>query len=333
MVASCIVPVLFGYDLATVFKVLVTVSVLQFAYVSFQIWKPVRELSLEWHPRTLVAQIAYSVPLGISYIFQMLMLQIDKIMVSLFFVASIFAVYSNGAFEIPFTAIIMGSVIHVLMPQFVKHYKENNNATLLKLWHGSVIKVGLLVFPIAVYLFVFREQFIVALFSEKYLGSVVIFSIYLLFIPARVTDYGAILLSMGHSGIVMKYYIFASMFNVALNYILIRTIGLLGPAISTVLVSYLLALLLLREIKGQIGVGFKDIFPWRNLVGLIGICVLAGLIVFPISLIKIAPLLALFIGGVCFLIACGFLLRFFGFIEDGDIVLVKRWLRVLHISI
>jgi O-antigen/teichoic acid export membrane protein len=333
MVVSSIVPVLLGYDLATVFGVLVILSVFQFFYVFFQTYKPVKSFAFEWHPRSLIAQIKYSVPLGISYIFQMLMLQIDKIMVSLFFVAGIFAIFSNGAFEIPFTGIIMGSVIHVLMPEFVRNYKEEDKEKFLQLWHGSIMKVGLLVFPLAVFLFVFRGQFIVTLFSEKYLGSVVVFSIYLLFIPARVTDFGAILLSMGHSGIVMKYYILASVLNVVLNYILIKGIGLLGPAVATVLVSYLLALMFLGEIRDKIGVKFRGVFPWAGFMRLLGICVLAGLIVSPIAFIKVMPVLLLLIGGACFVIVCGILLKVFGFIEDGDIILIKRWLRLLRISI
>jgi len=333
MVIASIIPVVLGYDLRNVFKVLVILSAFQFFYVVIEVWKPVRFYKFEWRLSMLLSQIKYSVPLGVSYVFQMLMMQIDKIMVSIFFVASTFAVYVNGAFEIPFVGIVTGSVIHVLMPEFVKYFKDGDTESLLRLWHQSMQKVALIMFPMATALFVFREQFIVTLFSEKYVQSIIIFSIYLVFIPIRITDYGAILLSMGFSAIVLKIYFLASISNILINYLFIKMFGFIGPALSTVLISYLVAISFIVQIKNKIGVNFINVFPWRNLSKLMTIALMSGLIIYPISLISPQSVFILILGGVGFLAVYIVLLKLFGLINEADILLVRRWLRVLHISV
>jgi O-antigen/teichoic acid export membrane protein len=332
MVISSILPVVLGYDLKVVFGTLVVLSFFQLFYVIYETWKPVRKFSFTWHYKILVSQVKYSVPLGISYIFQMLMLQIDKIMVSVFFVSGVFAVYANGAFEIPFVGIIAGSVINVLMPEFVKQYKNAQNESLMDLWHNSMKKVAMIIFPLAMILFVYREPFIVTLFSEKYLNSVVIFAIYLSFIPTRITDFGAILLSMGFSKIVMKIYVLAAILNILLNYVSIKTLGIIGPALSTVLVSYLVATSFIVQIKKKINVGLSEVFPWLSLVNVIAITALSGLISYPISLLNAPPILILVLGAGCYFITYIVLLKIFGIIEEADILLLKRWFKFLHIT-
>jgi O-antigen/teichoic acid export membrane protein len=137
---------------------------------------------------------------------------------------------------------------------------------------------------------------------------------------------------MGFSKIVMKIYVLAAILNILLNYVSIKTLGIIGPALSTVLVSYLVATSFIVQIKKKINVGLSEVFPWLSLVNVIAITALSGLISYPISLLNAPPILILVLGAGCYFITYIVLLKIFGIIEEADILLLKRWFKFLHIT-
>jgi len=101
-------------------------------------------------------------------------------MIGAFFTVSQFAKYINGAFEIPFVGTIAASVSSVLMPEFAKKSQQKDYLSLIKLWHRAICKVAIFLIPLAVFLFIFANEFITLMFSKKYQDSSIIFQIYLI---------------------------------------------------------------------------------------------------------------------------------------------------------
>ena len=210
-------------------------------------------------------------------------MSVDKIFISSFFNTEKFAEYANGAMELPFIGIITGSIMAVLMPEFVKLYDSKNIKAFIKIWDSSIKKVAFIFFPLMCFLFIFSEQFIIIFFSEKYLESVNIFRIYLLQLPCKITILGIILLSMNQTSFVLKSTLLYLAFNILLNFIFINALGIIGPAIATIISLYIISFLQLVYISIKFKIKFSQIFPWGILMKLIVISISSGIIIHLIS--------------------------------------------------
>jgi len=297
---AIIVPVSMKASLKTIVGFLVGFSLIQFAVTTFILFKPFMKIKFSWRRTFLGQQLRYSTYIGMSSFVGVLNRESDKIIVSLFFIPASFAVYANGARELPFIGIITGSVIAILVPEFVKLYQEKKVQELLTLWHLSIGKVAVVLFPIAAFLFLFAREFMVTLFSLKYLASTKVFMIYLLLVPLRVTTYGAILMSVGKTQIIFKSAAYALLLNILLNIMFIKVFGPIGPAIATVLVTYVLTTYLLCRIKQELRVPFGSVMPWRKLAKLMTICVLPLAFIVPVKLSSLSFYSKLFTAGIVY---------------------------------
>jgi len=269
-------PVIMGYGLNGVLIGLLVFSFAQLFIVAYLMFRPFGLRLGGWEFGLLAKQFRYAFPIGIASIVGTLTKQLDKLVISSFFVASQYAVYSNGAIEIPLIGIITGSVTAVLMPEFVRLNTDGKSDGLVALWHSAIRKVALIILPVMIFLLIYAPEFLTLLFSSKYAESATIFRVYLLALPNRVTTFGTILLSIGLSRLVMRYSLYALVLNVGLNYLLVKTVGFIGPVIGTVIAIYFIAYLQLRKITSVMNSSLRAIFPWHILGKTMGVALVAG---------------------------------------------------------
>ena len=272
------VPAIMGYGLNGVLIGLLVFSSLQLAIVASLIFKTLGIRFSGWSFNLLQRQLRYALPLGLASIVGTLTLQLDKIVISSFFSASQYAVYVNGAIEIPLIGIVTSSVMAVLMPEFVRLNADGRLKHLLVLWHSAIRKVALIILPTMVFLLIYAPEFLTLLFSAKYTDSATIFRVYLLALPNRITTFGTILLSLGFSGLVMRYSVFALLLNLGLNYLFVNTVGFIGPAIGTVIAIYFINYLQLQKIASLMSDRLGSIFPWHILGEIALLVLLAGIV-------------------------------------------------------
>ena len=117
-----------------------------------------------------------------------------------------YAIYANGAVEIPLIHILTGSAMAVLMPEFVRVLQQGESLRVIHLWHKSIKHLGLIFLPSMVFLYAFSDQVISILFSAKYLASVPVFRVYLFTLPVRVTIFSSLLLALGRPKSVLRYF-------------------------------------------------------------------------------------------------------------------------------
>lgn len=185
------------------------------------------------------SQLKYSVPLGLAGFIGTISMSLDKMIVSSMCSPEQFAVYVNGAIEIPLIRVLTGSVIAILLPDLVKMYKATQHHDLKALWHRAMVKCSLLILPIMVFLFVMAPEVIRVLFTDKYVESVHPFRIYLLLLPIRITTFGAIFMAAGRNKLIVYRAATGLILNLFLSIILVKVLGSIGAAISTVLITYL----------------------------------------------------------------------------------------------
>lgn len=255
-------------------------------------WKPTRI--------NMSDQLKYSVPLGLAGMFAIISMNLDKALVSLMCSPEVFSVYANGAIEIPAIGIITGSVISILIPEFSRLYQNQEREAILKLWHSAMIKCGLLIFPIMIYLYVMAPELIRLIFSKEYIDSVQPFRVYLLLLPIRITYFGAIFMASGKSKYVLYRAIVGLALNLVLSIVFIRLWGSIGAAISTVVVIYLWSVpysifLISRILKMNI----RSIIPLGALTKVFIASIVAGVVLFSVPLVRpLGDILTLVISGL-----------------------------------
>jgi O-antigen/teichoic acid export membrane protein len=301
-VGAVVVPVVLGYGIRTVFLSLVVFSVFQLVVVTYATFRPFVGGQKEWTKLLPIDQLKYAIPIGLSGIAGTLTQQVDKIMISTYFLAAQYAIYCNGATEVPLIDIITGSVTAVLMPEFVRVYENHDTQALIRIWNNAIRKVSLIILPTMLFLGVFATEALTFLFSEEYAASAGIFRIYLLALPLRVTNYAMLFMAMGRSGLVFRYSSYTLACNIALNFVLLKVVGFSGPAIGTVLTLYFTAALRLWKIAKLLRTPLPIVVPWRVLGKILSISVVAALptVVFKVLSPFSNNILNLLVGGGIF---------------------------------
>jgi len=311
LLASVIPPVLFGGGLIPAFRMLAILGLLKLVAVIVFLIASGDGRVLD--PDLFRRQALYAIPIGISAAVGILTLWLDKMIISLYFRdPGLFAIYSVGAMEIPFVGILLGSVSSVIMPELSRLHHGGRTAELLKLWHESMVRVGMAVFPTFVFGMIFAGRIMETVFSERYLGAAAPFRIYLLMLPLRVAFYGPVLMALGRPRLVLWGALGDLTGNLVLSLMLVRTVGFLGPAISTALMTYVHVAFLIYMIASILGVTASEVMPWGRLLRPAAMAAASGCISLPALFIPGWSGTSLILGAIVFSAVFLSLIRRFG---------------------
>jgi len=193
-------------------------------------------------PDQMWRQMKYSIPLGLSSMVGALSKNLDKIIVSSMCPPEQFALYANGAVELPVIATITGSVMAVLLPEFSRLFKEKEHDEIIKLWNRAMVKCSLIIFPLMAFLMTMAREAMTVLFSKGYEESCVPFRIYLLMLPMRITTFGPIIMASGHSRLILICTVVVLFLNLVFSVVFVHLVGYIGAAAATVVTGYVFGL-------------------------------------------------------------------------------------------
>ena len=100
----------------------------------------------------------FSVPLGLASMVGLMSRSVDKVIVSSMCSPEEFAVYVNGAVDIPLIGILTGSINVVLLPEIVQLYSEGKAEAALSLWRRAAVKCSRILLPSTCFLFAMRRR-------------------------------------------------------------------------------------------------------------------------------------------------------------------------------
>lgn len=183
--------------------------------------------------------VQYSVPLGLASMLGTITLQLDKMIVSSMCTPDDFAVYANGAVEIPLISVITGSIATVILADMANSVKDGDHAGALALFRQAAVRSALILLPVMAFLMVYATDFILLLYSERYIESVTAFRIYLFTLPIRIVVYGSALMALGMTRAVLWRSIFELLLNAVFSIVFVYLFGYIGAAIATILTLYL----------------------------------------------------------------------------------------------
>lgn len=327
-----IIPLILGKGLKVILISMLSVYFFKFILVTCII------ISLEGSILTLLdipsikAQLIYSIPLGASVLVGVMRRYIDQFIIAAFYNPENFAVYSRGAFELPFVAILPYTLSTLIVPEIASSYKEGRFSNIIYMWQQSMWKLSLLFFPLFIYTFSFADNIITVLFTSNYLDSVPIFRIYLVLLPIRIVAYRTILQATGQTKPIFEAVVISLGVSVILGIVFERIFGITGPAMAIVSGELVSACYLLWKTKISMDFRFFDLIPLRKIYRPFLCSIIVGIFILPLKLMVLPDIVLILISGTLFFGIYVFIMRWFNFFTDNDWDLICRWatLRVLR---
>jgi O-antigen/teichoic acid export membrane protein len=206
-------------------------------------------------------QLSYALPIGMGSNVGRIAYQVDQIVVSMLFSPASYAVYVVGATEIPLVSQLKNNITLVLMSRSSTDIRSGRLAEAAARWRAAMRRTATLFFPLFVLLEYVAADAIVFVFSDTYADSVPIFRIYLFLLPLRIAAYNLLLQSAGLTNYDIVGSIVFLAGNAFLSPVLALTLGILGPPIATVTVSFLVGGFYLLATRRKLDIGLFQLIP------------------------------------------------------------------------
>lgn len=235
-----------------------------------------------WQPTMggLRKQVSFSIPLGLASLAATISISLDKVLVAALCAPAAFAIYVNGAMEIPLIGIITGSVTSVLIVDYAKLYHEGRIEEIIGLIHRAMVKCALILIPVMVFLLCMAPEVMRLLYGARYEASAAPFRVYLLLLPMRTLTFGAILMATGNSRHILIQSVLGLTSKAVLAWYAIGLFGPIGAAGASVITGYFVSVsYLLVVLCFILKCPIRRLFPWRDLFVLSVASVIPGLII------------------------------------------------------
>ncbi len=241
----------------------------------------------DWHPRwsNMKRMVSFSIPLVAATSLGTIARQLDKIIVSAMCTPEEFAVYSNGAIEIPLIGIITGSIAAVILPDLRRMVAAEDYHNALLLFRKSAERSAVFLIPVMMFLIFSAEPFILTLFSSRYKGSITPFMLYLLILPIRVAQYGSFQTALGLNKAILLRSAVSLTVNLVLSILFVQWIGYNGAIVGTVVTLYTVnSVMNVSLISRTVGCRRRQVLPFVSMATILGVAIMAGIPIVAIDL-------------------------------------------------
>lgn len=220
-----ITPLLLGYSLEVSFVGLFILAITKFIWLLILLYSEAR---IHWRFTQLFPYFWIALPIIIYTLVGGVMSYIDGVIIMKYFDESQFAIYRNGARELPLSMALLNAMSAALIPNISTHLTSG----LQQIKHRTRNLMYPL-FGISIVLMLISEWAYPLVFSADFASSAVIFNIYLLILISRILLPQTILIGLKKTNIILYASITEAMLNLGLSLLLIQPLGLGGVAIAT----------------------------------------------------------------------------------------------------
>ena len=235
-------------------------------YLAYSLLPASNRLTGQMHWSSMKALMAVSIPLGISSLVGTLDKTLDQWIVSAMLTPETYAVYVQGAREIPLIGTITGAISTVLVVDLTKAAKNRDYGTAVQLFRTVAEKSSLVLMPVMVFFMAAARPFISFLYTEAYLDAVPVFQIYLLYLPIRVAQYSPLLIALGKSKFVLWKTVGGLAVNAVFSVLFVYLFGAEGAAVATILSLYLFNVPLnIYMIAKETKTSWRELLPFRSI--------------------------------------------------------------------
>lgn len=265
-------------------------------------WRAPRRASMQ-------ETLRYAAPLGLATLLGTLTMQLHAVVVAALCTPEQFAIYINGAVEIPVIGIVAGSITTVIFADMAAACARGDKAEALRLFQVASHRSACILLPTMCFFVAAAEVFIVFMFSASYRESTLPFLIYLTVLPARIVVWGAAMMALGMSREILLRSVLDLAINAVFCLVFVKLFGYVGAAMGLAATLYFWTVPFnLAKIAQGFGVRWTALLPWRKLAGVSGVALGALPLAVAALLLTAAwpPAARLAVAMACYAVACGY---------------------------
>lgn len=279
-------------------------SAFAFVLALYLKYYPVRHAGSETTNVTYRNIFNFCMPLFVATLWGTLINSTSQYFISRFFGTETFAIFSNGAMELPFVGMIIASSSSVLTPLFTRmvHEKKDLSVTMLPTWRSVFAKSAMIIYPMTVFCIAMAEPIMTLMYGEQYAASALFFRYSLLTYFVKVIIFYSIIIALGAT----RFYQYLHA---------VHAIGLIITDLLIVILChnpYLIALnmslwaifnVVCMElyISRKTGISMIKLIPVSTLIRVIAACALGLIVMFGIDML-LTDVLPLYRLGICAII-------------------------------
>jgi len=265
--ASVIVVITVAKDVAVVLATTLAMDLAQMLLFVLVLWKNGCALRPKRVDFKLFGTIfAYCAPMAVYTLLNTLSRDCDKYLISLMTDTETLAMYANASKVLPFD-VITASFVTVLLPRITRHIANGEREQTVGLYRTFLEITYISTTILCCAVLASSPQVMQLLYSKKYLDGIRIFCIYVLVDLLRFTNITLILSAAGKTKRLMYYSVATLAANAAANILLYWLLGVIGPAVATLLTSLGFGLCLMRTSAKELDSPLRGFFDLKHLVG------------------------------------------------------------------
>ncbi len=252
-------------DIGTIIALILALDVLQTVYFFYSFSKCKFRIKLSDFRKELVKPVlTFSIPMAVFVFTSALSRDIDKYVISYFTDTQTLALYTNAAKVLPFD-LFTASFLTVLVP-IVTRQVRNRDYSAAQTTLKAYLRIGYLTTWILVAgAIINAKEMMLFFYDEKYLPALGVFIVYLLVDFTRFANTSLILSAKGKTRVLMKWSVLSLAANLVLNVIAYMAFGVIGPALTTLLITIILIIIYLTISAKEIDTCFVQLFDWREM--------------------------------------------------------------------
>ena len=241
--------------------------------------------------------LRYSIPMAAYILTNTLSKNIDKLVIGALGSAEMLGIYSIAAKELPFD-VLTTSFLTVLLPYITGYVGRGDNEKAAELFSKYLCLTYTVTWIIAGGALACAEDLMLVLYDEKYISGIGVFCLYIVVDMMKFANVSIIFSISDKGKELLKYSCGALALNAVLNVVLFNVMGIIGPAISTVIITLGLSVVIMCRSAKLLGTKVNRILQIKPMIFLLvqcGVCATISLIVKHIINIEGMPLLNLVI--------------------------------------
>ena len=263
-VVGVIITVYVTRDLATIFTIIFLMDLISVVYF----WIDFGRYDFLIKPWKLSIPLlreifSFCLPMGVYVMLNSLCRECDKLVISRLGNSEELAIYSNSALPLP-VDLIVSSVLTILIPVITRLYNAGNYQGASGAFK-SYLSIGYLsTFILGGACILLSKELILFLYGDKYLDGLPVFVIYLFVDILKFANVSLIMSISGKSKVLVKLSLALLCSNIVLNVVGYYIMGMVGPAISTLIVTLFSVVFLLVYGAKELHTSILKLFDLRT---------------------------------------------------------------------
>jgi O-antigen/teichoic acid export membrane protein len=229
---------------------------------------PFRGVKTEQSGLTVKEIFRFSLPLVVASVAGIAIKAADQFYISRYFGTEVFAEFANGFIELPFVYMITGATATVLMPIFSKIIYDKSDVTQIEnIWQTTLQKSAIIIYPLVIFFIFFANEVVIVLYSAKYSGSYIYFTIAMTINFFNVIVFAPLLIAMGETKFYSQLHIGMAIITWIIGYLIVIIFKTpIAIAVFSAIKSISLVIIALTFSARRLKIGFLKLFPIISLL-------------------------------------------------------------------